>query len=165
MECFDWWLLPTQTFQDWLNAIPECADLVVSYISLVVKNTKTIFQTISSSFVWKRQLFKKSKNNITRDADLFILLGLVYIFSVFFLSVLQDFQYQTEQQLEINESYVFQEILNVKQLSKFFIILAAEKWKGLFRCASISWFQVVTESVIHLFLQLAHLRVFQIYFY
>ena len=34
----------------------------------------------------------------------------------------------------------------------------------IFRCASISWFQVVTKSVIHLFLQLAHLRVFQIFF-
>ena len=33
----------------------------------------------------------------------------------------------------------------------------------LFRCASISWFQVVCKSVIHVFLQLAHLRVFQSY--
>ena len=31
-----------------------------------------------------------------------------------------------------------------------------------FRCASISWFQVVSEWVIDIFLQLAHLRVFQI---
>ena len=34
---------------------------------------------------------------------------------------------------------------------------------GLFRCASISWFQVVSQSVSHTFLQLAHLRVFQSY--
>ena len=34
---------------------------------------------------------------------------------------------------------------------------------AIFRCASISWFQVVTKWVSHLFLQLAHLRVFQIF--
>ena len=34
----------------------------------------------------------------------------------------------------------------------------------VFRCPIISWFQVVSQSVIHLFLQLGHLRVFQIYF-
>ena len=33
----------------------------------------------------------------------------------------------------------------------------------LFRCASISWFQVVSQSVIDVF-RLAHLRVFQSYF-
>ena len=33
-----------------------------------------------------------------------------------------------------------------------------------FRCPSISWFQVVSERLIHLFLQLGHLRVFQIIF-
>ena len=32
------------------------------------------------------------------------------------------------------------------------------------RCASISWFQVVTQWVSYFFLQLAHLRVFQIIF-
>ena len=32
-----------------------------------------------------------------------------------------------------------------------------------FRCASISWFDVVSGSVINIFLQLAHLRVFQSY--
>ena len=38
-------------------------------------------------------------------------------------------------------------------------------WDGsVFRCTSISWFQVVTQWVI-LFLQLAHLRVFQIYLF
>ena len=35
----------------------------------------------------------------------------------------------------------------------------------VFRCASISWFQVVSQPVINLFLQLAHLRVFQSYLY
>ena len=39
--------------------------------------------------------------------NLFILLGLVYIFSVFFLTVLPDFQYRNEKQVEINESYLF----------------------------------------------------------
>ena len=34
----------------------------------------------------------------------------------------------------------------------------------LFRCASISWFQVVSESVIDVF-RLAHLRVFQSYLF
>ena len=34
---------------------------------------------------------------------------------------------------------------------------------NIFRCASISWFQVVTQWVSYFFLQLAHLRVFQIY--
>ena len=34
----------------------------------------------------------------------------------------------------------------------------------LFRCASISWFEVVSGSVINIFLRLAHLRVFQSYF-
>ena len=33
-----------------------------------------------------------------------------------------------------------------------------------FRCASISWFQVVSQPVIYVF-QLAHLRVFQIFIY
>ena len=33
----------------------------------------------------------------------------------------------------------------------------------IFRCASISWFQVVSRSVSDIFLQLAHLRVFQIF--
>ena len=36
---------------------------------------------------------------------------------------------------------------------------------GIFRCASISWFQVVSQWVTHLSLQLAHLRVFQILFF
>ena len=36
--------------------------------------------------------------------------------------------------------------------------------KDIFRCASISWFQAVTQSVVNLFLQLAHLRVFKSYF-
>ena len=34
----------------------------------------------------------------------------------------------------------------------------------VFRCASISWFQVVTQWLILFVLQLAHLRVFQIFF-
>ena len=35
---------------------------------------------------------------------------------------------------------------------------------NIFRCASISWFQVVSESVIDVF-RLAHLRVFQSYYF
>ena len=38
------------------------------------------------------------------------------------------------------------------------------RYSTFFRCASISWFQV-SESVIDVFLQLAHLRVFQIIYY
>ena len=37
-----------------------------------------------------------------------------------------------------------------------------ENWKVFFRCASISWFEIVSQWLIHLFLKLAHLRVFQI---
>ena len=41
--------------------------------------------------------------------------------------------------------------------------LPSVSWLRIFRCASISWFQVVRKSVIDIFLQLAHLRVFQSY--
>ena len=38
-----------------------------------------------------------------------------------------------------------------------------QQLQHFFRCPSISWFQVVSERLIHLFLQLGHLRVFQIF--
>ena len=47
--------------------------------------------------------------------------------------------------------------------AKFLLIIVC-KIMEVFRCASISWFQVVSESVIHAF-RLAHLRVFQSYFF
>ena len=72
------------------------------------KNTKTIFQTILSTFEWKRQFFKKSKNNITRDASdpVHFAWSSLYLQSAF-LTVLADFQYQNEKQVEINKSYLF----------------------------------------------------------
>ena len=118
MKYFFCWLLTTQTFQDWLNAIPECADLVVSYISLVIKNTNTIYQTISSTFVWKRQFFKKSKNNITRDAakPVHFVWSSLYLQRVF-LTVLPDFQYQNEKQVEINDIYFFKKFSMINSSS------------------------------------------------
>ena len=82
MKCFYCWLLTTQTFQDWLNAIPECADLVVSYIS------KTPRQSFKPYYPPLNENDSSSKNLkiISREMHqiLFILLGLVYIFRVLF---------------------------------------------------------------------------------
>ena len=47
-------------------------------------------------------------------------------------------------------------------VSCFLHEVIAEYPRTVFRCASISWFQVVSQSVIHLFLQLVQLRVSQI---
>ena len=51
----------------------------------------------------------------------------------------------------------------VNQRSVWRIRKGVKKEIGIFRCASISWFQVVSQSVIHAF-RLAHLRGFQSYF-
>ena len=45
--------------------------------------------------------------------------------------------------------------------SFFFFLWPSHSWFSFFRCASISWFQAVSQSVTYRF-QLVHLRVFQI---
>ena len=60
------------------------------------------------------------------------------------------------------ETKEVQRVAKVYSQRKFLCFL--NDWSFLFRCASISWFEVVSGSVINIFLQLAHLRVFQSYF-
>ena len=58
--------------------------------------------------------------------------------------------------------YVFQNVHNLNLFFRLYMYCMMYSTYGIFRCASISWFQVVSRSVSDIFLQLAHLRVFQI---